>query len=83
MAIDRTQPTPQVRKVAEWPGRATALAFTPDGSLLALGAEDGAVTIHTTTGAEVARFVEGERTILEGQAFPRCASLSSRDEWKV
>ncbi len=57
-AIDRTAAT--VKKLAEWPGASTVLAFSPDGQVLATGSNAGEVIVRSTAdGKLVLQFAEG------------------------
>jgi WD40 repeat protein len=47
----------------------TALSFSPDGSLLATGDDDGRVQIWDTTGHRVARTLTGHRSAVSALAF--------------
>jgi serine/threonine protein kinase/WD40 repeat protein len=69
--IDRKMGNTSVKKVSKWPESSTALAFSPDGKLLATGTDSGKVVVRTTSdGVERVSFSEGELAIT-GLGFGR------------
>jgi WD40 repeat protein len=54
-----------------WEARATALAFSPDSSLLAVGGDDGRIRVWSMTSRTLVAQLEQERSTIHGLCFAR------------